>query len=66
MNEAAKKDKVQVQGAWTMVAGERDGQAFSAEYMKDSQRIAKGDETTVTIQGQLFRKANSTFWSAPK
>lgn len=58
--EAAKKDKAQLQGAWTLVAGERDGQAFSAEFMKDSKRIAKGDETTVTIQGQLFMKASFT------
>ena len=59
-NEAVKKDKAQLQGAWTLVAGERDGQAFSAEFMKDSKRIAKGDETTVTIQGQLFMKASFT------
>ena len=59
-NEAVNKDKAQLQGGWTMVSGERDGQAFSASFMKDSKRVAKGDETTVTIQGQLFMKATFT------
>ncbi|MDB6109151.1 MAG: hypothetical protein JWR69_901, partial [Pedosphaera sp.] len=40
--------------------GARDGQPFSADFMKDSKRVAKGDETTVTIQGQLFMKAKFT------
>ena len=59
-NEAVKKDKAQLQGEWTMVSGERDGQAFSADFMKDSKRVAKGDETTVMLQGQLFMRAKFT------
>ncbi len=59
-NAAVKKDKAQLQGEWTMVSGERDGQAFSADFMKDSKRVAKEDEVTVTIQGQLFMKAKFT------
>jgi uncharacterized protein (TIGR03067 family) len=58
--EAVKKDKAQLQGAWAMVSGERDGQAFSTDFIKDSKRVAKADETTVTIQGQLFMKARFT------
>jgi uncharacterized protein (TIGR03067 family) len=56
-NDAVKTDKAQLQGQWTMVYGERDGQAFSSEFMKDSKRVTKEDETTVTIQGQIFIKA---------
>jgi uncharacterized protein (TIGR03067 family) len=55
--EAAKKDKAQLQGEWTMVSGERDGQPFPADFMKGSRRVAKDDETTVTLQGQLFMRA---------
>ena len=59
-NKVVERDKAQLQGEWTLVSGERGGQAFSADYMKNSKRVAKGDETTVTIQGQLFMKARFT------
>ena len=59
-SEAAKKDKSQLQGEWTMVSGERDGHAFPADFIQRSKRVAKGDEVTVTLQGQLFMKAKFT------
>ena len=59
-NGAAEKDKAQLQGEWTMVSGERDGQAFPANFMKGSKRVAKGDEITVMLQGQLFMRAKIT------
>jgi uncharacterized protein (TIGR03067 family) len=59
-NDAAKTDQAQLQGEWTMVYGERDGQAFSSEFMKGSKRVTKDDETTVRVQGQLFMKAKFT------
>jgi uncharacterized protein (TIGR03067 family) len=59
-NEAAKKDKAQLQGEWTMVSGKRDGHAFPAEFLQGSKRVTKGDETTVTLQGQLFMRAKFT------
>jgi uncharacterized protein (TIGR03067 family) len=40
-----------------MVSGQRDGQAFSEDLRKSFKRVAKGDETTVTMGGQLFLKA---------
>lgn len=58
--EAAKADQARLQGEWTMLSGERDGQAFPAARLKDSKRVAAGDTTTVTIQGQLFMKAKFT------
>ena len=54
---AAKKDQAQLQGEWTMVSGERDGQPFPADFTQGSRRVARGDETTVTLQGQIFMKA---------
>jgi uncharacterized protein (TIGR03067 family) len=56
-NEATKPDQAKLQGTWTMVSGERDGQAFPSEYLTNSTRVVKGGETTVTVQGQLFMKA---------
>ena len=55
--EAAKKDLTRLQGEWAMVSGERDGQAFPADFMKGSKRTAEGDQVTVIIQGQLLMKA---------
>jgi uncharacterized protein (TIGR03067 family) len=59
-NQAATQDKAQLQGEWTMISGERDGQPFPAAFMKGSKRVAKGDEITVTLQGQLFMSAKIT------
>jgi uncharacterized protein (TIGR03067 family) len=56
-SEAVKRDLASLQGAWEMVSGERDGQGFPAGYLKNSERVVKGDETTVTVRGQLFMKA---------
>ena len=56
-NEAAKRDQAALQGTWTMVSGERDGQAFPSGYLTNSERVVKGDETTVTVQGRLFMEA---------
>jgi len=56
-DEPAKNDQAQLQGEWVMVSGQRDGQAFSEDLRKSFKRVAKGDETTVTMGGQLFLKA---------
>jgi uncharacterized protein (TIGR03067 family) len=56
-NKAAKQDQAKLQGAWMMISGEREGQSFPSEYLTNSERVVKGDETTVTVQGQLFMKA---------
>jgi uncharacterized protein (TIGR03067 family) len=62
--EAAKADKARLQGEWTMVSGERDGDAFPEGITNDAKRIVQGDETTVTMQGQLFMKAKFTLDTA--
>ena len=59
-NTAAKQDQVRLQGTWTMISGERDGQPFPPEYLTGSSRVARDDETTVTVMGQLFMRAKFT------
>jgi uncharacterized protein (TIGR03067 family) len=55
--EQAKNDQAQLQGEWVMVSGQRDAQSFPADLRASFKRVAKGDETTVTMGGQLFLKA---------
>lgn len=56
-NAATTNDLAQLQGEWIMVSGERDGQPFPAAFLIGSKRLAKGNDTTVMIQGQIFLKA---------
>jgi uncharacterized protein (TIGR03067 family) len=58
--DAVKKEIAQLQGEWTMVSGEIDKQPMPEALLKGSKRVAKGDETTVTIGGMLFMKAKFT------
>src|SRR4051812_29033321 len=64
--KAIEKDQAQLQGEWTMISGARDGQAFPEEFMKGSKRVAKGNETTVIIGGQLLMKAKFTLEPSSK
>jgi uncharacterized protein (TIGR03067 family) len=58
--DSSKKEMKQLQGEWSMVSGEIDGQALPQEYVKGAKRVAKGNETTVMIGGRLFMKAKFT------
>ena len=57
---AIKKDLDQLQGEWSMVSGSADGQAMPDEMLKQMKRSCKGDETTTTMEGQMFLKAKIT------
>lgn len=59
-DEAVKKDTVALQGKWSMVSGERDGQPLPPSMLSSSKRVAEGDQVTVTIDGELFLKARFT------
>jgi uncharacterized protein (TIGR03067 family) len=59
-DEPAKNDQSQLQGEWVMVSGQRDGQAFPEDLRATFKRVAKGDETTVTMGDQIFLKAKFT------
>jgi uncharacterized protein (TIGR03067 family) len=58
--EAIKKEMANLEGEWSMVSGERDGQALPEELVKGARRVAKAGETTVTVGGQQFLKAKFT------
>jgi uncharacterized protein (TIGR03067 family) len=47
-------------GHWSMVALVVDGRAISQEFLKTGERVAKGNQLTVTMGGQLLMKATFT------
>jgi len=59
-SDDSKKDLELLQGEWSMVSGEIDGQALPADSVKTAKRVSKDNETTVTINGQVFMKAKYT------
>jgi uncharacterized protein (TIGR03067 family) len=59
-SEAAKKDLAKLQGEWTMVSGQRDGQDLPADVVDNARRILKDDEVTVKVNDQVFLKAKIT------
>ena len=56
-DSAAKTDIAKLQGSWSMVSGSADGQEVPKEMLANSKRVCKGNETTVTVGGQLIMKA---------
>ena len=55
--DAVNADTAKLEGEWSMVSGEIDGQPMPADYVTTGKRSSKNGETTVTINGQLFMKA---------
>ena len=53
-------DTTLLQGEWAMVSGEREGQPMPERLVATGTRVAKGNETTVNIGGQLILKATFT------
>ena len=49
-----------LEGEWSMVSGEIDGQAMPELMRAGARRVAREGETTVTINGQVFMKAKFT------
>jgi uncharacterized protein (TIGR03067 family) len=56
----AKKDLEKLQGEWAMVSGEHGGMAIPEEFKRGFTRSAKGNETTLTMNGQVYMKAKFT------
>src|SRR6266550_1501600 len=57
---ATKAEMAKLQGEWSMVSGEAEGQAMPEAMRATAKRVAKDNETTVMISGQLFMKAQFT------
>jgi uncharacterized protein (TIGR03067 family) len=55
-DEIVKKDMGLLQGEWSMVAGERDGQELPDKVLKTGKRIARGDLTTISINDTTMMK----------
>jgi uncharacterized protein (TIGR03067 family) len=58
--DAVKKEMAQLEGEWTMVSGERDGQKLPEDFVKSGKRVAKDGVSTVTFGDTLFMKAKLT------
>ncbi len=58
--DALAKEMAKLAGEWTMVSGEMGGQKMPEEFVKTGKRVTKGNETTSTINGQIFLKATFT------
>jgi uncharacterized protein (TIGR03067 family) len=58
--EAVKKELANLQGEWSMVSAQQDGQEASKDLIKCSKRVCKDDELTVTMDDRLYMKAKIT------
>jgi uncharacterized protein (TIGR03067 family) len=58
--DAIKKEMTQLEGEWSMVSGEANGQAMPKEMVKSGKRVAKDAKTTITMGGRVYFKANFT------
>jgi len=58
--DASDPEIAKLQGDWVMVSGEHAGQSWPEAFIKTGRRVAKGNETTVTIAGQVMLKATFT------
>ncbi len=58
--EAAKKDMAALEGEWTMVSGERNGEAIPEDFVKTGKRVSKDGETTVTFGDNVLMRAKYT------
>lgn len=53
-------EMAKLEGEWSMVSGEANGQAMPEEMVKSGKRVAKNGETTITVNGQVYFKAKFT------
>jgi uncharacterized protein (TIGR03067 family) len=64
--DGVKEEAARLQGEWSMVSGEADGQPLPAESVKGWKRVARGGVTTVTVDGRVLFKATFTVDPASK
>ena len=64
--DAVNKDMALFAGEWSMVSGERDGEAIPEMYLKSGKRVFKDGEVTVTLGDMLLMKAKVTLDPAAK
>jgi uncharacterized protein (TIGR03067 family) len=64
--DAAKKEMPQLEGEWSMVSGQANGQAMPQELVRTGKRVAKDGVTTISIGGKVFFKAKFSIDPAKK
>src|SRR5262249_8829098 len=64
--DANKKEMTLLDGTWSMVSGQADGQDMPKQLVDGGKRIAKDGEVTIMIGGQVFLKAKFTIDPAKK
>jgi uncharacterized protein (TIGR03067 family) len=62
-SQSTGKEPAQLNGEWSMLYCERDGEMLPDMLVSGGERVVKGDQVTVTFGGQLFFRA--TFTSDP-
>ena len=65
-NPASKTDTTRLQGDWSMVSGSADGYAMPDAMRATAKRVCAGNETTVTVGGQILLKAKFTLDASRK
>jgi uncharacterized protein (TIGR03067 family) len=55
--DAVKKEMSQLEGEWTMISGERDGQPLPDNFLKDAKRVAKDGVSTISLGDMVYMKA---------
>ena len=58
--DAVKTEMAKLDGSWSMVSGEANGQAMPKDMVNDGKRVAKDGETSIAFGGQIFFKAKFT------
>jgi uncharacterized protein (TIGR03067 family) len=55
--DPVKKEMALLEGEWSMLSGEANGQSMPKETVNTGKRVLKDGETTITISGQVYFKA---------
>jgi uncharacterized protein (TIGR03067 family) len=64
--DGVKEETARLEGEWSMVSGEADGQSLPKDAVKGGRRIAKDGVTRITIGGMVYFKAKFTIDPAKK
>lgn len=59
-DEAARRDIAFLEGEWSMLAGQRDGTIPPRFVVNGARRTARGNESTVIMQGRVYMKSRYT------
>jgi uncharacterized protein (TIGR03067 family) len=59
-------DQALLQGEWAMVSGQSNGTPIPEDLLRTGRRMARGDETTILIGGQVYFKARFTLDATKK